>query len=116
MSTPHDDYKQLDLPDTPLEACPICASEAELWQFSKANDGPCTKAVMCSNGEQFGPQDGLGGDGCPLFMPHETHYRATIREAVKYWNEYAKSLTKIQRANRWKNAKVLRDNGADHVD
>jgi hypothetical protein len=36
-------------------------------------------------------------------------YRETGREAVRYWNEYAKALTATQRANRLKTAQVLRE-------
>lgn len=113
MTKVHDIYKPLALPDTPLEGCPVCASTAELWQFSQTEDGPTTKVVMCSNGEKIGPQDGSAHAGCPLYMPDDEHYRATIREAVKYWNEYAKALGSLQRANRWKTAQVLR--GAEPV-
>lgn len=114
MTKAHDDYKQLELPETPLEVCPVCASKAELWQYSKSETDFTSKTVMCSNGDAFGPQDGIADEGCLLFMPPHEFYKATIREAVKYWNEYAKSLTRIQRANRWANYKVLRDNGVDH--
>ena len=104
----HEMYKPLALPDTPLEPCPVCASSAELWQFSKTIDGPATKVVMCSHNEKIVPQDGSVNEGCPLFMPDDDHYRATIREAVKYWNDYAKALGSLQRANRWNIAQVLR--------
>ena len=105
----HDDYKQLPLPETPLELCPCCGAKAELWQYSTSETAPCTKVVMCSNGDAFGPQDGVVNGGCPLYMPPDGHYMATIREAVKYWNEYAKALTAMQRRNRWAVHSALRD-------
>lgn len=110
MTKPHDDYKRLEfVAGTHVEPCPVCASAGELWQFSKSDDGPASKTVMCENGTAFGPQEGAVTEGCLLFMPPDDFYRATIREAVKYWNDYAVALGKIQRANRWKIAKVLRE-------
>jgi hypothetical protein len=100
-------YTQLTAPDgTTFEPCPCCASTPELWQYELPTGG-ATKVVMCSNGTAFGPQDGIANEGCPLYMPDDGFYRATIREAVRYWNEYAKALVKQQRANRWANAQVL---------
>lgn len=104
-----DNYTQLAIPDgSHLELCPCCACTPEIWQFQKEKDGPASKAVMCSNGAAFGPQDGIVNEGCLLNMPPDDFYKATIREAVKYWNEYAKALTAQQRSNRWKAHQVLR--------
>ena len=113
MSQPHDDYKRLELqPGQHLYPCPVCAADAELWQYSEAETTPTTKLVMCSRGEAFGPQNGLVNEGCLLYMPPGEFYKASIRDAVKYWNDYAVALGKIQRAGRWARAKVLRaDNG-----
>ncbi len=106
-------YKQLDTPaGTTLLPCPCCGAESQIWQYAKSADSPATKTVMCSNGDAIGPQESLAGlqdSGCLLYMPPDDFYRATIREAVKYWNEYAKALQAMQRANRWKTAQVLRD-------
>jgi len=63
---------------------------------------------MCSNGTAFGPQDGLTNEGCLLYMPPNGFYMATIREGVKYWNDYAVALERMQRANRWKRHSALR--------
>ena len=112
MTEIHDEYKMLDTP-AGLELCPCCGSAAELWQYSKSVDAPASKAVCCANGEQFGPQEGIVNDGCLLYMPPDDFYRATVREAVKYWNEYAKALTSQQRARRWDVAQVLRSNAGD---
>lgn len=103
----HDDYKRLKTSEH-LEPCPCCASDAQLWQYSTSEAAPTEKVVMCSNGERFGPQDGIHGEGCPLYMPNQLHYRATIRDAIKYWNAFAKDLTAQQRRRRWERAKVLR--------
>ena len=46
--------------------------------------------------------------GCLLYLPPQPFYRATIREAVRYWNDYAKALEKLRRAKHWETAKVLR--------
>jgi len=64
---------------------------------------------MCSNGEKFGPQDGLTNEGCLLYMPPQDFYRGRIVEAVKYWNEYAKALNAQRRQRNWQRARVLRE-------
>ena len=87
----YDCYKKIEA-DTHIELCPVCASVGEVWRYSESDDSPTTTAVMCSNGERFGPQDGMIYEGCLLYMPPENFYRGTIREAVKYWNEYAAHL------------------------
>ena len=112
MTTNHNEYKRLDTP-TGLELCPCCGSAAKLWQYSKSVDAPASKVVCCANGEQFGPQEGMVNEGCLLYMPPDDFYRATVREAVKYWNEYAKALTSQQRARRWETAQVLRSNAGN---
>jgi len=110
MSAPHDDYKSLDFPPgVHVAACPVCGAAGSLWQYSESERDETTKAVCCVTGEAFGPQDGMVNEGCLLYLPPSSFYRATVREAIKYWNEYAKSLTAIRRANNWKAAKVLRD-------
>ena len=107
--TPHDNYKCLEVPaGVTLRPCPVCASDAALWQYSESEKSITTKAVMCSNGTAFGPQDGLTNEGCLLYMPPNGFYKATIREGVKYWNDYAAALEKMQRFNRWSRAQVLR--------
>jgi hypothetical protein len=113
VSTPHDDYKRLELPaGAALLPCPVCAADAELWQYSEADNGPTSKVGMCSRGEAFGPQSGIKNEGCLLYMPPDDFYRPTAREAVRFWNDYASALMKIQRAGRWARANVLR--GASH--
>lgn len=109
MAEPHDNYKRLEIPaGVTLHECPVCGADPELWQYSKSETAPTNKLGMCSNGEKFGPQDGIANEGCLLFMPPDDFYKATIREAVKYWNDYAKALMVIQRANRWKRHSALR--------
>lgn len=110
MTTPHDDYKRLDIPPgVTMLPCPVCAADAELWQFSKSDTSPTSKAGMCQNGDKIGPQDGIAGAGCLLFMPPDEFYKATIREAVKYWNDYAQALGQLRRARQWKRYSALRD-------
>lgn len=105
----HDDYKPLEFPlGVFVESCPCCGGKPELWQYSTAPDAPATKVVMCATNEAIGPQDGLTNEGCPLYMPPDCHYRATIREAVKFWNEFAKALSSLRRKNNWEHAQVLR--------
>lgn len=109
-----DCYKKVDAPvGAHIEVCPVCGAIGELWRYSEADDAPTSTAVMCTNGEKFGPQDGLRNEGCLLFMPPENFYRATLREAVKYWNEYAKALEAQRRKRHWESTEVLRDGGKD---
>ena len=104
-------YKPADLPTgTPVEPCPVCGADAQLWQYSTDfKAGPIEKVLMCSNGEKFGPQDGLTNEGCLLYMPPQDFYRGRIVEAVKYWNEYAKALNAQRRQRNWQRAQVLRE-------
>lgn len=105
----YDEYKRLEIPaGVTLRPCPACGADAELWQYSKSETSPTNKIGMCSNGTAIGPQQGLVHEGCLLFMPPDEFYQATIREAVKFWNEYARALEIIQRANRWKRHSALR--------
>ena len=104
-------YKAAELPSgTHVEPCPVCGSEALLWNYSTDfKNGPIQKVMMCSNGEKFGPQDGLINEGCLLYMPPQDFYRGRIAEAVKFRNEYAKALNAQRRDRNWKRAKVLRE-------
>ena len=105
----HEAFKKLDTPEgTHLEPCPVCASSPELWRRSDSPSSPTETAVCCCNGDAIGPQDGEVNKGCLLYMPPDDFYRPTIRDAVKYWNEYAKALCAQQRARRWETASVLR--------
>jgi len=105
----HDNYKPLDLPaGQALDPCPCCGADMALWQYSESETSETSKVAMCTNGERFGPQDGLANEGCLLYMPPQGHYKATIREAVRYANEYARALQAQQRKPRWDRAQVLR--------
>lgn len=110
MADQYDEYKRLEVATgVTLHECPVCGADAELWQYSRSETAPTNKAVMCSNGERFGPQDAMADDGCLLNMPPDDFYKATIREAVAFWNDYARALMAIQRANRWRRHSALRD-------
>jgi hypothetical protein len=110
----HDEYKALDTPaGQHIAACPVCGAAGALWQYSESEQAATEKSVMCTNGEAFGPQDGIVTEGCLLYMPPRGFYQATIREAIKYWNEYAKALIVQRRARNWQTAKVLRSAKAD---
>lgn len=99
-SNTHDCYKQIEAPAmTHIEACPVCGSAGQLWRYSESPDSPTTTVVMCSNGDKLGPQQGIVNEGCYLYIPTENAHRATIREAVKYWNEYAKALIAVRVKN-----------------
>lgn len=105
-----DNYTRLSTPEgTHTEPCPVCYADPEIWQYI-ANPGEVAqKVVMCSHGDEIGPHDALAGGGCPLYMPPQSFYRPTIREAAKHWNEYAKALNKLRRDNGWKRAKIFRN-------
>lgn len=96
MSTTHDDYKRLDLGAYRLERCPVCGAAAELWQYSESDAAPTSKAGMCSRSDAIGPRDEFVSDGCLLLMPPQDFYRATIREAVAYWNAFAAALVAMR--------------------
>ena len=87
-------YKTAELPSgTHVEPCPVCGAKAHLWQYSTDfKNGPIDKVMMCSNGDRFGPQDGMTNEGCLLYMPPQDFYRGRIIEAIKYWNAYALAL------------------------
>ena len=104
-----DEYKRLDTPSgAHLEPCPCCGSIPKVRQY--VDDlGDTTKVVMCSFGSPIGPQNDELSNGCPLYFPSMEAYRATIREAVEYWNEFAKALTAIRRESRREARKVMRD-------
>ena len=104
-------YKKAELMvKTPIEPCPVCGADAELWQYSTDfKNGPIDKLMMCSNGDRFGPQDGAVNEGCLLYMPPQDFYRGRIAEAVKFWNDYAKALNEQRRKRNWERAKVLRE-------
>jgi hypothetical protein len=57
--------------------------------------------------------DGVVNEGCLLYLPPRGFYQATIREDIKYWNEYAKALIVQRRARNWQTAKVLRSAKAE---
>lgn len=76
-------------------ACPVCGARPSLWQHIERG-GSVSKVVMCSNGEQIGPDDSLASGGCPFFMPPQSFYRATIREARAFWNSYAQALVQLR--------------------
>jgi hypothetical protein len=107
-----DCYRKIETPaDKHLEACVVCGAAGELWRYSEADDAPTTTAVMCSNGEAFGPQSGVVNEGCLLNMPPNEFYRDTIRDAVRFWNEYAKALGAQRRKRNWTTSQVMRDGG-----
>lgn len=104
MSRAYDNYKLWEPQPDPatIKPCPICGTSGEVWQYADKPDSQLLRVVMCKNGESFGPQikDGhviLGG--CLLYMPPNDFYRATTKEAVKYWNDYAEALLKMRKSN-----------------
>lgn len=84
--------------------CPVCGSEAELWERYNPNIDQAHKAVMCNHGDRLGPSE----EGCPMYMPPEWCYQARKIEAVTIWNDFAREAEKLRRGRNWKRAKVLR--------
>lgn len=83
-----------------IAACPVCGAEAAAWSYSATPAAPMQRVVMCSNGEAFGPQEGFANEGCLLYMPPDDFYKATIREAARFWNEYAAALIALRTARK----------------
>jgi hypothetical protein len=105
----HDDYRQMQPPPAEaLEPCPCCGSDASVWEHSEAPDATVQRVVMCDQQGSIGPRDALVYEGCLLKMPPQDFYKATGRDAVRYWNDYAKALNALRRALNWQRAKVLR--------
>lgn len=88
--------------------CPCCGSDARVWQYIDKPGAEVERVVMCDRAGGLGPRDALVYEGCLLQMPPQDFYKATGREAVRYWNGYAKALESEQRANRWKRVRALR--------
>ena len=80
----------------PIRPCPVCGSAGELWQYENRANATFQKAVMCTNGDAIGPQDGEFNVGCLLYMPPDQFYQSRIIEAVNYWNEYAEALQALR--------------------
>jgi len=109
----YDYYLMEPPPVEAVEACPCCGSSARVWVYSEDPTMPVTRVVMCDHSDSIGPRDSLVYEGCLLQMPPDDFYRETGRDAVRYWNEYAKALTAAQRANRWNTSQVLRGPQSD---
>lgn len=104
-----DEYTQLAIPpEKVIEPCPVCGSDATLWQYISEEDGNAQKVVMCAHGDAIGPQDAGVLWGCLLYMPPNDFYAATIREAISHWNEFAKALNALRRQNNWNRHRALR--------
>lgn len=95
-------------PSEPLEMCPCCGSSARVWEYVENPRANVMRVVMCDHHDSIGPRDSMVHEGCLLQMPPNDFYHGRGHDAVRYWNEYAKALTKLQRNNRWKTAQVLR--------
>jgi hypothetical protein len=92
----HDNYKLVTGHGKQIAPCPVCSAAGEVWRYSESPSSPTATAVMCARGEAFGPQEPGVHEGCVLFMPPQEFYKATIREAVNYWNEYAEAVRQLR--------------------
>ena len=98
----NNDYRLMEpAPSEPLERCPCCGSSARVWEYIETPGAAVMRVVMCDHGDDIGPRYSLVYAGCLLAMPPNDFYRATGREAVRYWNEYAKALTAFRRRENW---------------
>lgn len=102
-------YWPMPSPPSPIDRCPVCGADAAVWEFAENKGDPVQRVVMCANGEKFGPQDGMLNEGCLLYMPPEQFYHGTGRDAVRYWNEYARALCTQRRKRNWANHQILRN-------
>ena len=78
--------------DVEVKTCSVCGSAPALWQFTESG-GTFSKAVMCSNGDAVADPEDIQDDGCPMYMPPRGFYKATRREAIKYWNLWHTAMT-----------------------
>lgn len=90
-------YHAIKIPDgMQIAPCPCCGAAPELWEYTAEAGGACTKVVMCSTSEGIGPQEHIVNEGCPMYMPNNEFYRPTQREAVAYWNFFARALVGLR--------------------
>ena len=95
-------------PSEQVLPCPLCGSDASVWEFSEKPSDPVQRVVMCSNGEALGPQDGMVNEGCLFYMPPDQFYRPTGRDAVGYWNEFTRAIEAQRRKRSWERHSALR--------
>jgi len=85
-------------PADAVDECPCCGDKASVWEYVESPNHPVTRVVMCDYSGSIGPRDAAVYEGCLLHMPPDDFYQPTGREAVRYWNEYARALTAVRRA------------------
>lgn len=87
----------------PLEACPLCGNDAEMWEVVHRNS-QVSKAAMCDHSE--GQHGALGEiDSCPLSLGPSVLYRATYREAASAWNSFASACTQSRSDAQFRNGR-----------
>jgi hypothetical protein len=93
-----DVFTKIENHNLQLHACPLCGSEAELWERCEEStltgEMVAHKAVMCANGEPIGPLD-----VCPLYMPPEPFYLSRRVEAAYFWNAFAVAASNLAKKN-----------------
>jgi len=83
-----DEFTKIENHSHALYRCPICGADAELWELDDERRG-IFKFVACSRKED---RQLIEGIDCPLVFPEPTgFYRATQREAIRAWNEFAQA-------------------------
>lgn len=86
------------LPTDKAAQCPVCKAQPGLWQYTH-DEHTSQRVVMCNTDYAIGPQvryDGAGMFGCPLSFPAPLFYQPTVREALRFWNEYAAALVQLR--------------------
>lgn len=95
----HEDYRRVLTPPEPLEPCPLCGADAEMWDFSTSFTAPQTHVVSCPTAADLGPRESPMYPGCLLYMGPLDFHRSTRRDAARYWNEYARAVVALREAN-----------------
>lgn len=94
MNEPFEEYRRWVGTHGPLDPCPVCGAEAEMWQFAEKEGDVAQRLVCCTSGEASEAFAGARGHllgGCLLFMPPQDFYQPTARQAERHWNEFARA-------------------------
>lgn len=95
MPTDNETYTQLSTEGLDIEPCPLCGSDAELWERDMGRGPGTAKFVACSHTEALG----LISGGCPMAMPPEDFYYPRKTEAINTWNDFCKMVNSMRRSS-----------------
>lgn len=90
ITTSREDFQPLATPAEMNPApCRLCGAYPELWEQG-TDDGNTLKAFCCPTHD---PDDPLNFDEqCPMFMPPESFWQATKRQAFATWQRWHNHL------------------------